>query len=458
MDLMDDRISVRSVSADDVEAQAQDTLRKPAKAKAGRKRAKPGRKLAPTQSTPREPSLDARQAYMGSIQDVPLLSREEVCELAREIGEQRSAFERALAPISGTAVLLLDRWQERRKAGRVSGSLSRNHRDGSGRDAGAAIDRCFEGLEKLVSASRSNRDAIVRRIEEAEIAFEVWIDVHRELVAAADASPGCKALGVHSVFARKRLERAERALAAYHRAVQKMAFHNLRLVAKCAHRYRNMGVPFMDLIQEGNLGLIRAIEKFDAERGFMFSTYAVWWIQQAMIRAVQNQARTVRLPSHVCEQQVRYRRTREELLRRLGRDPSPVEVAEELSLPLEQADLLEGALSPIKSLSAPMQGLDEVTLEESLPDDDVAAADSELDRSRLSGTVHGLLAQVPPRERKILTWRFGLDGEEPATLGEIGRRLGLSRERVRQLEGSALTRLREQARVSGMGEVLDLIA
>lgn len=190
----------------------------------------------------------------------------------------------------------------------------------------------------------------------------------------------------------------------------------------------------------------------------MFSTYAVWWIQQAMIRAVQNQARTVRLPSHVCEQQVRYRRTREELLRRLGRDPSPVEVAEELSLPLEQADLLEGALSPIKSLSAPMQGLDEVTLEESLPDDDVAAADSELDRSRLSGTVHGLLAQVPPRERKILTWRFGLDGEEPATLGEIGRRLGLSRERVRQLEGSALTRLREQARVSGMGEVLDLIA
>jgi RNA polymerase sigma factor (sigma-70 family) len=457
MDLMDDRISTRSAPTDDTPVQAQETPRR--KAAPGRKRAKSGRSLTPAASSAGDPALDARQAYMGSIQDVPLLTRDEVCELAREIGEQRCAFERALAPISGTAVLLLARWRERRDAGRVSGSLSRNHRDGSGRDVGAAIDRCFERLETLVAASRSNRDAIVRQIEEAEIAFEVWIDVHRELVAAAAGEiQDCKALGVHTVFARKRLERAERALAAYHRAVQKMAFHNLRLVAKCAHRYRNMGVPFMDLIQEGNLGLIRAIEKFDAERGFMFSTYAVWWIQQAMIRAVQNQARTVRLPSHVCEQQVRYRRTREELLRRLGRDPSPHEVAEELSLPLEQADLLEGALSPIKSLSAPMQGLDEVTLEESLPDEEGAAADAELDQGRLSGTVHGLLAQVPARERKILTWRFGLDGEEPATLGEIGRRLGLSRERVRQLEGSALTRLREQARVRGMGEVLDLIA
>lgn len=456
MDWIDDRATAHPVSTDVSVEVAGDP---PVRETMGKTERRAERRARPARRSADEPSLDARQAYMGSIQDVPLLSREEVCALAREIGEQRSAFERALAPIPGTAVLLLARWRARRRAGRVTGSLSRNHRDGSGRDVGAVIDRCLERLERLVSAQPVDREAVVQQIEEAEIAFEVWIDVHRELAAAAaDPDQRCKAFGVHTVFARKRLERAQRALSAYHRAVQKMAFHNLRLVAKCAHRYRNMGVPFMDLIQEGNLGLIRAIEKFDAERGFMFSTYAVWWIQQAMIRAVQNQARTVRLPSHVCEQQVRYRRTREDLTQRLGREPAPREVAEALSLPLEQADLLEGALAPIKSLHAPMQGLDEVTLEESLPDEEAVAADAELDQDRLSGSLEALLENLSPRERTILSWRFGLDGEEPTTLGEIGRRLGLSRERVRQLEGQALARLREQARVSGVREVLDLIA
>ncbi|MGH0030028.1 MAG: sigma-70 family RNA polymerase sigma factor [Myxococcota bacterium] len=404
-------------------------------------------------------TLDARQAYMGSIQDVRLLSKQEVFDLAKTIREQREAFEQALAPIPGTAVLLLARWQARRKAGRVSGSLSRHYRDGSGRDIGAEIDRCFEKLERLVSTRPKDRDAIVAQIAEAQIAFEVWVDVHDELVAAAnDPAKTCRAFGVHTVFAAKRLERAAQALAAYHEAVQKVAFHNLRLVAKCAHRYKNMGVPFMDLIQEGNLGLIRAVEKFDAERGFMFSTYAVWWIQQAMIRAVQNQARTVRLPSHVCEQQVRYRRKREELLRRFGREPSPREVAGELGLTLEQADLLEAALAPIKSIHTPVQGLDEVTFEEALPDEDAVHAEDELDESRLAGAVRELLDGLPARDRDILVWRFGLDGSEPATLGQIGERLGLSRERVRQLEGLALGRLREQARSAGLSEVLELIA
>jgi RNA polymerase primary sigma factor len=118
--------------------------------------------------------------------------------------------------------------------------------------------------------------------------------------------------------ARRCLARAVRALAEYHQHVQVFAQHNLRLVAKCAHRYRGLGLSFMDLVQEGNLGLIRAIEKFEAERGFMFSTYAVWWIQQAMIRAIQNQRRTVRVPSHICEQQIRLRRIEGELARRLG--------------------------------------------------------------------------------------------------------------------------------------------
>jgi RNA polymerase sigma factor (sigma-70 family) len=380
---------------------------------------------------------------MGSIQDVALLSREEVKSLAKEIDLERRAFERALAPIPGTALLLLARWHRRRSAGRVSGSLSRHYRDGSGNDVSAHIDACCARLERLLAAKPPARDAIVDQIDETEVAFDILVDIQRELGrAAAAAGRPCRVLGVHTVFARKRLERAEQALAAYHRAVQKIAYHNLRLVAKCAHRYRNMGVAFMDLVQEGNLGLIRAIEKFDPDRGFMFSTYAVWWIQQAMIRAVQNQARTVRLPSHVCEQQVRYRRKREELLHTLGRDPSVLEIAQALGLPLEQADVLEAALAPVRSIHAPVQGLDEVALEETLEDEQAVDAEAALEDARLSEDVAKLVAQLPPRERKIVTWRFGLDGEDQLTLGEIGRRLGLSRERVRQLESVALSRLR----------------
>jgi RNA polymerase primary sigma factor len=180
----------------------------------------------------------------------------------------------------------------------------------------------------------------------------------------------------------------------------------------------------------------------------MFSTYAVWWIQQAMIRAVQNQARTVRLPSHVCEQQVRYRRKREELLRQLGRDPTAHEVARALDLPLEQADVLEAALSPIKSIHAPVRGLDDVSFEDALPDEQAVDPERAIDDGRLSRAVHQLLSGLEPRERQIVGWRFGLSDDKQETLDEIGKRLGLSRERVRQIESGALARLREGARGS----------
>ncbi len=420
----------------------------------------PGRRArvvrAPSRESDDSALLDTRHAYMRRVQDVPLLSKDEVAELSAEIATQRGAFADALAPIPGTANLLLERWNDRRDHGRVTAALSTHYRDGSGRDISAQIDRDFTRLTKLVAKRPLPREAIVAQLAKAEIAFEIWQELFEELTQASRGDDAAqRALGVQTVFAKKRLDRAAEALERYHAAVQKVAFHNLRLVAKCAHRYRNMGVPFMDLVQEGNLGLIRAVEKFEAERGFMFSTYAVWWIQQAMIRAVQNQSRTVRLPSHVCEQQVRYRRQYDELVRRLGREPTSHEMSDELGLDLEQTNLLETTLVPIRSMHSPVQGLDDVTFEDALADEESVDPLETLDRERVSGAVGRLLEGLDARERKVLMWRFGLEGDgEASTLGEIGKRLGLSRERVRQIESLALARLREHAR-GPLREVLE---
>jgi RNA polymerase primary sigma factor len=393
------------------------------------------------------------------IQHVPVLTREEVYALAREIAEAREELERALAPLPGAAVWLLERWRERRSEGRVTAALSRHHREEGARRCSARIDAHFERLAELLARPRPvSRERLARLLHEAELAFELWLELHAVLCEALEAgSARRRALGVDGAFARRQLARAARARAAYERAVREIAFHNLRLVAKCAHRYTNMGVPFLDLVQEGNLGLIRAVEKFDPERGFMFSTYAVWWIQQAMIRAIQNQARTVRLPSHVCEQQVRYRRTRESLFQQLGREPSPREVALELALPLERADLLEGSLAPVASLHARSAEREDASGEETFRDEETPSAEQELDRERRTAAVAELLGRLEAREREVIGWRFGLGREaEPLSLGEIGKRLGISRERVRQIESAALARLRECARGASLQELFDV--
>lgn len=403
--------------------------------------------------------LDARQHYMSQIQDIPVLSREEVSELSQRIREQQAHFEKALLEISGAGLLLVEEWESRRARGLVTAVMSRNARDGSRRNWGRHVD---EHLAKA-QAQLARRPVPVRKLAEtlvaAQLAFELLIEVHATLQkAAAPETPRAerRRLGLESAGARRRLERAESALAEYHRGVQTFAHHNLRLVAKCAHRYRGLGVPFMDLVQEGNLGLIRAIEKFEHERGYMFSTYAVWWIQQAMIRAIQNQRRTVRVPSHICEQQIRYRRIEGEMSRRLGREATPEEIAPELDMTPDAVEDLISTLAPIRSLNAPAPGLEDVEFEELVRDESTVDPIERMARGEEGQALFRLLNSLPPRERQVIDWRFGLsDGGEPSTLGEIGERLGLSRERVRQIEASALMRLRATAREDVVPEVVD---
>lgn len=231
-----------------------------------------------------------------------------------------------------------------------------------------------------------------------------------------------------------------------HKAREWLVKANSRLVVSVARNYLGRGVPFADLIQEGNLGLMRAIERFDPERGYRFSTYAIWWIRQAISRAVAYQGRVIRLPAHVVEKVSRLNRASRRLTKELGREPDEEELAEEMDISQEKvADLSRVAAEPV-SLDIPVGEEETSTLAEFIEDEVTLPPTEEASQSLLEEQLEEALASLTPREAEVIRLRFGLDGGRGYTLEEVGQKIGLTRERARQIQAEALRRLRHPSR------------
>jgi RNA polymerase primary sigma factor len=419
------------------------------------------------------------ESYFQEIGGTRTLKREEEVQLAKELEAATAALRGALFSIPLSARHVVARWDALRALSHTGAKLSESAGDEETGEIAARVERAVARLRRQLKsrdaaasedppklATLKRVDAtLARDLESAQLSLALLAELRqralrmsREMRAARKGSKRLQELEFEAGMSRDpfvaRALELDDAQDWMTRVKNRFIEHNLKLVVAIAKDYRNLGLSFPDLIQEGNLGLIRAVEKFDHRRGFKFSTYAVWWIRQALVRAIQNHSRTIRLPSHVHDRLQRSQRVKAELTGKLGREPTAAELAPALDTDQGSLEALDRLSREAISLESSVAGT-EKRLEDFVADPKSMIPDAGIDDDRMRQGVGNLIGSLSDREQLILRLRYGLGGNEEHTLEQIGQSLGLSRERVRQLEARALKKLRETMPAQRLHPILE---
>ena len=333
-------------------------------------------------------------------------------------------------------------------------------------DALEDMDFDVEQMDKLYDSLENLNIEIIEDFnieEELDLDLENDVPVETEDGAAADGiniddpvKVYLKEIGrVPLLSSDEEVDLAERMAKGDPVARQRLSEANLRLVVSIAKRYVGRGMQFLDLIQEGNLGLIKAVEKFDHTKGFKFSTYATWWIRQAITRAIADQARTIRIPVHMVETINRVKKVSSQLLHKNGHEPSAEEIAQELDMSVDKVrEILRVSQEPV-SLETPIGEEEDSHLGDFIPDDDAPSPADAASHTLLKEQLGNVLGTLTPREEKVLRLRFGLEDGRSRTLEEVGKEFNVTRERIRQIEAKALRKLRHPSRSKKLKDFLD---
>ena len=318
----------------------------------------------------------------------------------------------------------------------------------------AQMDAIYENIESMGIEIVGNMEEELEAIKEEETEIDLTIP---EGIALDDpVRMYLKEIGkVPLLSPEEEHELAQKMSEGDEEAKKMLSEANLRLVVSIAKRYVGRGMLFLDLIQEGNLGLIKAVEKFDYQKGYKFSTYATWWIRQAITRAIADQARTIRIPVHMVETINKLIRVSRQLLQELGRDPYPEEIAKEMNLSIDKVREIQKIAQEPVSLETPIGEEEDSHLGDFIPDDDAPAPAEAASFSLLKEQLTTVLSTLTPREEKVLRLRFGLDDGRARTLEEVGKEFEVTRERIRQIEAKALRKLRHPSRSKKLKDYLD---
>jgi len=390
----------------------------------------------------------------------------ESLEEVEEDAETRALKRRRIRTEREPNDAVMDRQRKAPGRGRIASYASSDHSGGTAADPVHAYLKEIGKVPLLTAdlevelamrmeAGNAAAEELARRIEAGNAAAEELArakasadDISQESAPGLTSAKGIETRAADRTKLRSQVRRG-------HQAKEALIEANLRLVVSIAKRYRNRGLAFLDLIQEGNLGLMRAVEKFDYTKGFKFSTYATWWIRQAITRALADQGRTIRIPVHMVETINKVARVQRQLLQELGREPTAEEIASRVEFPIERVREIQRINQETVSLEQPMGDEEDFSLSDLIEDHGAEVPDDAATRSMLHEAVRDALATLPKREREVMELRFGLEDGRVRTLEEVGKAFGVTRERIRQIEAKTLAKLRHPNAAQPLRDFLD---